>query len=71
MNLNRMIDKEYINSLNKELIYPVNISLFKEGYKRNKPSYIRLTDFENDYKFNVKFGKGNLINKQKNYCSYI
>lgn len=37
--------------------------LFKEGYKRNKPSYFRLTDFENDYKFNVKFGKGNLINK--------
>lgn len=48
MNLNRMIDKEYINSLNKELIYPVNLSLFKEGYKEGSDvmRYILITDID-------------------------
>ena len=35
--------------------------LFKQGYKNN-PKYFRLTDFENKYDFDVKYGKGNLIN---------
>ena len=36
--------------------------LFKQGYKKNNPKYFRLTDFENKYDFDVKYGKGNLIN---------
>jgi hypothetical protein len=32
MNLNRQIDKKYINNLDKTLRFPVKLSLFKEGY---------------------------------------
>ena len=35
MNLNRQIDKSYIRSLNRTFRFPVNLSLFKEGYKED------------------------------------
>lgn len=36
--------------------------LFNESYKNNCPTYFRLSDHENEEKFNVKFGKSNCIN---------
>jgi transketolase len=38
-------------------------SLFKECYNNNKPTYIRLSEFENDLSFDTKLGKGVIIKK--------
>lgn len=38
-------------------------SLFFSRYANNKLSYFRLSDFENDRSYKVKFGKGNIIKK--------
>ena len=38
-------------------------SLFKEVYNNGKPSYIRLSEYENEESFEVKYGKANLIRK--------
>ena len=38
-------------------------SLFFTRYANNKLSYFRLSDFENDRSYKVKFGKGNIIKK--------
>ena len=37
--------------------------LFKDGYKKNNPTYFRLSDYENNYEFNVKYGKGHFLNQ--------
>ena len=36
--------------------------LFNQSYSNNKPTYFRLSDFENEKNINVKFGKANFIN---------
>lgn len=36
--------------------------LFNQSYSNNKPTYFRLSDFENEKNINVNFGKANFIN---------
>ena len=36
--------------------------LFNQSYNNNKPTYFRLSDFENEKSFEVNFGKSNYIN---------
>ena len=36
--------------------------LFNQSYSSNKPTYFRLSDFENEKNINVNFGKANFIN---------
>ena len=48
MNLNRQIEKKYIKSLDKTFRYPVQLSLFKEGYKEDSDviRYVLITDLD-------------------------
>jgi transketolase len=36
--------------------------LFNQSYSNNKPTYFRLSDFENEKNMNVSFGKANFLN---------
>ena len=54
------------NIPNMEIVVPGNSKefnqLFNQSYKNNKPTYFRLSDYENEHGFDVKFGKSNFIN---------
>lgn len=54
---------------NMEIIIPGTSkefdSLFKESFNNGKPTYFRLSEYENKVDYEVKFGKGNLIKKGK------
>lgn len=55
---------------NMDIIVPGNSiefdSLFKESYNNGKPTYYRLSEYENDININVKYGKASVIKKGKN-----
>ena len=56
------------NIPNMQIVVPGNSYefdlLFKQTYQNNKPSYCRLSDYENKDSFKVKFGKANFVNKK-------
>lgn len=55
------------NIPNMQIIVPGNSAefdkLFSQSYKKKKPKYYRISSEENHLKFNVKFGKGIVLNQ--------